>query len=622
MSQTYHITPYPDPIGERPPTTPVLGVCFSGGGSRSLSCTLGQLSALLTLADPLTPSQPLIKRVAYVSSVSGGSWAAVPFTYLPPSIGGKPVADTDILISPQPPNALISGSPSSASPANVSYLAPLSLGRVPGNFNDFNIAKFAWTWMVHYHLDWSWLWITAVGEFVLKGFGLYQAGTQTRLTPSTYFSLSDDYIAAHILPANPSLTTSDFYKPRAGRPTLIVNFNLLQDKAEAPQVPVQATPVSTGLPGASPDGALVGGGACESLGFGTTLAGDATANPLSVTQAGRYSLCDITGCSSAFFAQWLQQHLSPHFRAMEDELAVSPEKLAVAPADIAQTKIRLRSLIEQADAPRARALADSSLPSPKTKAEVYALAARNAPFPVIPQYDYWPIAPKGQPSSTQNYGFTDGGTFDNTGLLGLLARTLGDIKAIAFVNCEQPLAFTPGNTDLIVDEQLALLFGYGAYDSAKNTYPSYGGMSPTQPMSYVQIFDDSQGGGFSGLRQALRQASCAGGSTLGADIAWARQSLVTVANPVAALDAGRKVDVLWVYNNRVDRWQSQILDRTLKADLKSGQASDPSGPLANFPNYSTASQLSLDAEAVNMLAQLSAWTVGQLSNEIAALMNA
>jgi hypothetical protein len=52
-----------------------VGVAFSGGGTRSASATIGQLRALAR--------NGWLSRVRYVTAVSGGSWAAVPFTYYP-----------------------------------------------------------------------------------------------------------------------------------------------------------------------------------------------------------------------------------------------------------------------------------------------------------------------------------------------------------------------------------------------------------------------------------------------------------------------------------------------------------------------------------------------------------
>lgn len=77
-----------DPSGwvdfpERDPEGPVwgdlrgradFGIAFSGGGTRSAAATVGQLRGLREIG--------LLDRVRYVSAVSGGAWAAVPYTYL------------------------------------------------------------------------------------------------------------------------------------------------------------------------------------------------------------------------------------------------------------------------------------------------------------------------------------------------------------------------------------------------------------------------------------------------------------------------------------------------------------------------------------------------------------
>ncbi len=57
---------------------PNTGLCFSGGGGRSLAATIGQLRGLHKL--------DLLKNIRYISCVSGGSWACAPFTFLPRNI--------------------------------------------------------------------------------------------------------------------------------------------------------------------------------------------------------------------------------------------------------------------------------------------------------------------------------------------------------------------------------------------------------------------------------------------------------------------------------------------------------------------------------------------------------
>lgn len=63
-------TNHPDFIGSKGN----VGICFSGGGTRSATCTHGQLKALSYAG--------LLDSVGYISCVSGGAWAALPFTFL------------------------------------------------------------------------------------------------------------------------------------------------------------------------------------------------------------------------------------------------------------------------------------------------------------------------------------------------------------------------------------------------------------------------------------------------------------------------------------------------------------------------------------------------------------
>ncbi len=51
-----------------------FGICVSGGGTRSAVLTAGQLRALQT--------NGILEKAGYLSCVSGGAWASVPFTYL------------------------------------------------------------------------------------------------------------------------------------------------------------------------------------------------------------------------------------------------------------------------------------------------------------------------------------------------------------------------------------------------------------------------------------------------------------------------------------------------------------------------------------------------------------
>lgn len=55
------------------PKDTTIGIAFSGGGTRAATMALGQLRGLREIG--------LLQHVRYVSAISGGSWAAVPFVY-------------------------------------------------------------------------------------------------------------------------------------------------------------------------------------------------------------------------------------------------------------------------------------------------------------------------------------------------------------------------------------------------------------------------------------------------------------------------------------------------------------------------------------------------------------
>jgi len=599
-------------------STPKLGVCVSGGGSRALSCALGQFSGLRSLSDPDNPAQTILDRVDYLSSVSGGSWASVLFTFLPKTVGGKPVTDDDFLISPGEPQDLVKQAESTDSPLNVVYMNPLCLGTTPQRFNPVVIAEYLYTlheWgFLSNPKKWRWFWIAAVGDIVLKPFGLYDAQydkDKTFIEPARYFSLSDEHVKNRIMGENPTLKPEEFYVARQGRPSLFVNTNILQDRDEGlpPQTPVQSNPIDTGVLGRSPDGSIVGGGSVESFGFTSTLEGKgkypATA---SVTLQRRYSLCDIAGCSSAFFAEYLLRYLADGI----DDVISEVEQFLIKELHFLPSVAKFTAGLVKAEL------------EPFLDVEVAKL---------IPQYNYWPLGEVDKPDpANTTHGFSDGGNFDNTGILGMLART-NVSHIISFVNSEKPISRESPQSEVVLAGQVPLLFGYKALPKG-GKYVSYGGMDPSEPMSYVQVFSD-ENQEFAALREGLYNASCGGpgkGDDLATYTAAFTQSLTTVHNPVAHIEGGRTVTVLWVYNNRVNSWQQAITDSEIKTDLAKGQSNQNqngtpintngagSGPVANFPWYSTGSQIYVDKEGVNMLAQLSAWNVRQLSAEICKLL--
>ena len=68
-----------------------VAVCFSGGGSRAMIASVGQMRALKEIVDPKS-RENILSQTKLLSSVSGGSWTSLVFSYLK-----KDVVDDEFL---------------------------------------------------------------------------------------------------------------------------------------------------------------------------------------------------------------------------------------------------------------------------------------------------------------------------------------------------------------------------------------------------------------------------------------------------------------------------------------------------------------------------------------------
>lgn len=249
----------------------------------------------------------------------------------------------------------------------------------------------------------------------------------------------------------------------------------------------------------------------------------------------------------------------------------------------------------------------------------------------IPQFKYWPVAgAEGQEGvPTYDYTFGDGGVLDNTGILALLARRVQNI--IVFVNCETPIWKEWRFNHIQVDDMLPPLFGYEPF-SDFHPYRLYPADS-SSPMKNLKVFKPED---FSTLVNNLYEAYQQGKTVM-----YRQEYEIETPNFFGIDYGGEKVNILWVYNNRVDAWQQQIPDSLIQEYLAEGQGDFAHGPLKNFPNYSTAfddvviwNPLTwrlfgdLDTQQVNMLANLSHWNIttddvgimGKPNNEVFKMM--
>jgi len=180
----------------------------------------------------------------------------------------------------------------------------------------------------------------------------------------------------------------------------------------------------------------------------------------------------------------------------------------------------------------------------------------------------------------------DGGQVDNYGILHLLQR--GHSRVVIFDCSETPLAtseqwdpYTRNATSKDGDEYIPALFGQvvgtvidGYKTSIQNNH----------------VFEAE---GLPRLISAM-QASNATGLGIAASV-----NVTTVANELFEIEAGRAVDLTWVYLDAPQQWLDALPDET-RSSL--GQ---------EFPEYSTLTRLDLTVSEVTILSNLCSWVVRQ-----------
>lgn len=634
-----------------------IGICFSGGGSRAMTCAWGQMLGLRTLN--------MIDKARYISSVSGGTWASSIYTYLPDNI-----TDDDLLGAYYPPENL--SLTDGTGKLNVNILKEHSLGQAPAGMGIEELAKWGAIFLIlNSSSDYKWLWAFLVGKFILEPYGL-RAERKNRLrlsswwSSSKYFSLSLNYATSHFPQGAPS--TDDFFFVRSGgRPFVIMNNNIMENYgSNIVQLPNQVTPVSGGAQGQTPDATIIGGGSVESYGYSSTLdQNSADSSPVDITISQPYSLIDAVSTSSAFFAEAIANLIKTQVSDPEKkkefisqiEANLKPEHketlLAKAKEDFLEIGEDISGIIGK-------------------YLEKNVLEDLSFLDKIIPTYNYWPI---GKVSKNREMGFTDGGTLDNTGVIGLLAQTdtgstcQDPISLIVFDNPDTPLEKKNGN--IIAASQAAPLFGID-FDTRNGIYQPFTeaqkdpASKDFKATSLITVFNNSQDSSgntpFDNLVTGLYAASCRASpgeepddsensgkvckslicgwkylckllkildakkfsgvfrddSKVNTEPAFYQLELTTVDNSLANVTAGRAVNVIYIQNAKIMHWQNEIGDEELKKEIAEGQEEslDPFKAFKDFPYYSTFTKIGLEAKESNALSQMWAWAVSDDSSPL------
>jgi hypothetical protein len=279
---------------------PSFGVAFSGGGTRSATATLGQLRALTDLG--------WLRQARYISSNSGGSWASVPYTYLPLAIDekrflGEYIAPEDLDEKTLRPSTIDPMAFGTAIHDAGTIDEILEIGRGDEAYSDI------------------------VASVFLEPFGLHDN--------EKFFTFHGGALES-VLAGNPQLRADDFQiVERNDRPYLIVTGVMIgQQMSDDPEeyFPIEMTPLYTGIRGRfefEKDGqtVAVGGGYVESFGYDTyepqkdavdgrwrvRVTGLLSRGDKPVGDRYRFTLSDVIGISSAAPLATLSRNLIPNF---------------------------------------------------------------------------------------------------------------------------------------------------------------------------------------------------------------------------------------------------------------------------------------------------------------------
>ncbi|MCA9541392.1 MAG: hypothetical protein KC620_20980 [Myxococcales bacterium] len=492
----------------RPPTRGHVGVSISGGGSRAACAGVGALRALHAFG--------LLRHVRALSVVSGGSWAAVPFTFLPDGF------DDEHLLGAFVPDPAALHWHAERTPSHLGYLPSGSLmaAFTEGSMQSIVLLIESVRDAIH-GLPGDRLWSRQIAEQILQPFGLAAFTEDGR--PDDLFAASP--AAADALRAAYPNLPRRIYPVRQSealpRPFLAVQSAMRVKGPDGSVVlaPATFTPVWSGILGhgiGTLDGIEVGGGAISSHAFGGRRVGGTVTRPR-VELSAPFALSDVAGICSAAYADGASD------RGFDE---------------------------------------------------------------ITPKLTYFQPLAEDSPSATGL--FVDAGVMENTGIAGLLA--FPEIDAILAI-ISPPTAVERHGRDLVIDRQIAALFGYREYEKGRGwrryCEPGIG----SADRDGCQVFRSDQGE-FQALLAAFGARYDAGEPLVVEAIHE------VVQNDRFAVAGGRKVRVVWALQGKVQRFASR-----LRPSVHLGR-----GPA--FPNIPTAST-AMPTPVVSLLAHFSAWMLAE-----------
>ena len=397
-----------------------------------------------------------------------------------------------------------------------------------------------------------------------------------------FFSLDANSVARIVADNTPGVTPADFYTMRANRPYFIAcATQVYPDDKELFMRHFEYSPLYDGTPqffptGGSPKGPF-GGGYVQNFAFDSSNPQKPDAKGIVTVDAPlhRFTISDVMGSSGAAPGSVLDAHGFPSLFA---------------------------------------------------------------------EFHYWdPRSAGATPDPTvRKMSIVDGGDLENTGIVALLRRQYPVI--LVGVNTSIPMNAASGTFEGI-DYQIAALFGFepettqasreirqpvrARGDQKSDAVPTVSIPAEAQtpnalkiniPQQPIQVFPKED---WPAVRDGLKKALAGGGT-----VYFVSEHRIFDSNPfgIAPYPNNGKVKVVWLYNQRIAKWVSQLRPEVASfLDSK-----DKREFMANFPNYETVQQnsdiigikelLLYTPRQVNLLADMWTWAIQDIADDLRRLV--
>ncbi|MCH2228616.1 MAG: hypothetical protein MK033_12665 [Candidatus Caenarcaniphilales bacterium] len=601
-----------------------LGFCFSGGGTRSASATIGQLRALNNIKTSKASKKTLLNSSKYISAISGGAWASTTFTFLP-----KNVSDDTFLGKYVEPSKLIANDIFSFK-SEKNFLNQVSTSKMLVKaLKNYLMIRTKIIKGIHFdEVDETFS--RTIAEVFLKAYGLDEA--------KKYFTWTKANLN-EILKRNPHLEASDFnwVDKEQERPFFIAGGVMNPPDKSAEWNHFEMTPLYSGISkerkAPRKTQKSVGGAYLESFAMDSQSPNKkVTGNKAEVRQGKAFhrmsvsEIMAVTGAAPAFVFQGLQSF--ENSKMLHDLLNIP----------YPGTKSKLTQAI-------AKLSGVNMIGSGKLDNSILA---------TFPEFRYW--TPQEAHRNEEKYDFGDGGYIDSYGIIPLLKRGVENI--VVFMNTTTAINNDSSKAKqfshaIQVDTALPVLFGEKVpksdllasniskkaqvFVNKKNTEDATTPYEETvRGLLSASNFDKlklKKGQKLNGrlTRRDFSKFSSASEQELSQYLGcikgpvYHKQQYQVIKNEFFGIEKPYKVNILWVNLERSWTWEALLPSKwsnTIAKDNSERIAKLKSKPeFYNFPNYSTfntnpnssmVNLVDMNPSQANMMAHLTAWVTKQL----------